>query len=312
MEVKEKIQELRKDIDKRILPLITNDYVLWGLPYYFNPGDTLIWEGALDMLDKCRHNCLGTCGWNEYKYVPLKQETVILIIGGGFFGDVWRDAWDNVMNTIVKYPENPIVILPQSIYYQDEQCALDDAEKLSQLKRLTICVRDKSSFDFAIRTFSNKCILAPDLAFHANLTKLELFRNKESGKSLYLKRNDKELPYDVKDVQVSNIDIKDWPIMSGHFSTKLKVVNTAVKWAQQFNLKGIEIWLLKYGNRNAILYDAVKFLSPYHTIYTTRLHVMILSFMLGKRVYILDNSYGKVSGCFSTWLSDCKNVTIYE
>ena len=46
MNAHEKIMELRDVINKELASLITGDYVLWDIPYYYNIGDTLIWEGT--------------------------------------------------------------------------------------------------------------------------------------------------------------------------------------------------------------------------------------------------------------------------
>lgn len=316
MTVVEKVAQLRKKIDDAILPLITSDYVFWGLPYYNNPGDTLIWEGALDMLKGCKYKCLGTCGWDDYKYVPLKTDTVILIIGGGFFGDVWRKAWNNVMDTITQYPDNPIVILPQSIYYEDEKIARSDIERLSCLKRLTICVRDQQSFNFAMNKIKKPTLLVPDLAFHCNMKKLNFFSRKEENRVLYLKRQDKEAPASEFNITGPNVEEKDWPLMSGQSSFLMRVVCNLIyitnKCFHEKSGKRIISLLYKYGNRNVVVRDGVRFISKYNTVFTTRLHVMVLSFLLNKKVYILDNSYGKVSGCYKTWLLECKNIKIYE
>lgn len=314
MKVKDKVDYLTSLIDKKVLPLITSDYVFWGLPYYVNPGDTLIWEGALQMLKKSPHKCLGTCGWDDYKYVPLSEETVILVIGGGFFGDVWRKAWDNVMNTITLYPKNPIVILPQSVYYESPEIAKNDAERLSKLERLTICTRDQQSFDYAQTTFSNKVLLVPDLAFHCDINKLSKFASKQTERILYLKRQDKELPAGVVDLHGENVDQRDWPAMSGEYSLCMRIVSRLIYECSKIKNSTVRdymvTFLYKYGNRNVIIRDAVHFISPYKEIHTTRLHVMVLSFLLGKRVFILDNSYGKISGCYKTWLSDVDNITL--
>lgn len=48
----EKKKQLRTIIEEKLTPLIDNDYVLYGLPYYNNIGDTLIWEGELEFLKK--------------------------------------------------------------------------------------------------------------------------------------------------------------------------------------------------------------------------------------------------------------------
>ncbi|WFE83575.1 polysaccharide pyruvyl transferase family protein [Parabacteroides chongii] len=312
----QRIFELRTLIDEKILPLITSDYVLWGLPYYINPGDTLIWNGALSLLKGCPHKCIGTCGWDEYRYQPLNKDTVILIIGGGFFGDLWRKAWSGVMDIITRYPDNPIMILPQSIFYQNPIVAKEDAERLAKCKNLTICTRDKQSFDYATTFFSfAKTLFVPDLAFHMDVNLLYRCAVKQTDKVLYLKRNDKELVQDKADIIGENVERKDWPAMSGNYSFSMRVVCALyLRLSKRKNkfYRCLITLLMKYGHRCVVTRDAVRFISSYKTIYTTRLHVMILSFLLDKEIYILDNSYGKISGCYDAWLKGCDNIYIYS
>ena len=313
----EKTRQLAEIIDRTVLPLITSDYVLWGLPYYINPGDTFIWNGALEMLKGCKYKCIGTCGWADYKYIPIKKDTVILIIGGGFFGDVWRKAWDNVMNTITLYPDNPIVILPQSIYYESQDIADSDAHRLAQLKKLTICVRDQRSFDYGCTQFSNPVVLVPDLAFHMDIKKIKSYMVDETDKILYLKRHDKEFPLGKTDITGCQVETKDWPAMTpgNRLSLPMKCTNKIISFADKILLpktnKMFYTWIMKHVHRNIITKESVAFISQYKTIYTTRLHVMILAFLLDKKVFIMDNSYGKVSGCYQTWLNGCDNIEIY-
>ena len=308
------IQNLRCKIDNSILPLITSDYVFWGLPYYINPGDTLIWEGALDLLKRCKYKCLGTCGWDEYKYRPLSKDTVILIIGGGFFGDVWRDAWDSVMDTITQYPDNPIVILPQSIHYENQSVASSDSKRLSECENLTICVRDQRSFDYGKSVFSNNILLVPDLAFHLPIESIHACTT-HSGKTLYVKRADKEKP-SIELNSLNDIDVRDWPDMEEKLSGSLRLVMALYARLRPFKSLKLVEWgitnLMYYFQRRIILKNAVAFINQYDTVYTTRLHVMILSFLLDKEVYILDNSYGKVSGCYLAWIKECDKIRIYE
>lgn len=56
----------------------------------------------------------------------------------------------------------------------------------------------------------------------------------------------------------------------------------------------------------------VEFVSQYKAVYTTRLHVMILSVLLEKPVQFIDNSYGKLSSFYDTWLKNCRGVECYE
>lgn len=86
MKIAQKLSQLRMAIDERVLSLIYDDYVMWGLPYYDNPGDTLIWEGTIEMLKKCPHKCLATFGCGSCKYIPLEKNRH-LDFGRRFF---WR------------------------------------------------------------------------------------------------------------------------------------------------------------------------------------------------------------------------------
>lgn len=316
----EKISELKSIIAKEVSPLITSNYVLWGLPYYPNIGDTLIWEGELDFLKLIPYKCIGVCGWDEYQKVPLKEDTIILITGGGYMGDVWRKAWDNVMNTIELYPKNPIVILPNTIYYNDHNVMHSDAERMSKLKKLTICVRDKVSYQIAKENFKNDVRLVPDMAFHIPLKYLNQWRLPETNKILFLKRIDKELGAVEVNLKAENIDIRDWPTIDGKASMgervfyKSKVISYKTKRNFTFlhsMTEWIEHRLGYYVYRKSMTKKGVQFVSAYKEIFTTRLHVMILSVLLGKKVYFIDNSYGKLSSFYSAWLEDCDDVESY-
>ena len=61
MNSEEKIKQLSSIVRERIIPLIDHDYVLYGLPYYSNIGDTLIWEGELELLKEVPYKCRGIC-----------------------------------------------------------------------------------------------------------------------------------------------------------------------------------------------------------------------------------------------------------
>ncbi len=320
MDYTDKVNELKSIIRREISPLVTNDYVLWGLPYYPNIGDTLIWEGELEFLKSIPYKCLGTCGWDEYEQNPLDESVVILITGGGYMGDVWRTAWDNVMDTIEHYPNNPIVILPNTIFYDSPEIMRSDAERLSQLKRLTICVRDNISYQTAKEHFRNEVRLVPDMAFCISLSYLEKWRVSETDRVLFLKRIDKELGNAQISINEDNVDVRDWPTMDGMATLGERIfyksralcskANNHLAWLHPF-AQWLEHKLGYYVYRKSMTSRGVKFVSAYKKIYTTRLHVMILSVLLGKKVYFIDNSYGKLSSFYNTWLKDCTNVNGY-
>lgn len=55
----------------------------------------------------------------------------------------------------------------------------------------------------------------------------------------------------------------------------------------------------------------VKFLSKYNTIYTTRLHGAILSVLMGKSFFLINNSYGKNKNYFQTWFYDLSDQCFF-
>ena len=116
MTSQEKIQQLKGCIYNSLVHLIDGDYVLLDVPYYTNIGDTLIWEGTKHFLKNIPHKCLYTASVETYKNRPLPPDTVILLQGGGNFGDLWRRHQDLRLEVIRAYPKNKIIILPQTVF----------------------------------------------------------------------------------------------------------------------------------------------------------------------------------------------------
>ena len=65
-------------------------------------------------------------------------------------------------------------------------------------------------------------------------------------------------------------------------------------------------------NRKRYVRQGIRFFEPYETIYTTRLHGLILGILLGKQMVIVDNKYNKCSNFFNTWLTDFENISVYK
>ena len=85
------ISKLKILISESLTPLINNNYVYLGLPYYTNIGDTLIWEGTREFLQTVKYKCLYSTD-NRYFYPrTLSKDTIILLHGGGNLGDLYRE-----------------------------------------------------------------------------------------------------------------------------------------------------------------------------------------------------------------------------
>lgn len=299
------IENLKSKIENNLLKLIDGPYFYTDLPYYHNTGDVLIWEGTQELLKKVPYKCLGKSSMYRFKLKKLPKNAVILLQGGGNFGDLWRQHQEFRLHIMQSYPENKIIILPQSIFYENPDMIEADAIEMAKHKNTYIFVRDESSYSILEKHFKNNMGLIPDMAFCADTDKLRKYKLKEMPKALFLKRNDKEFadaPYAdfFKDIKLP-LETLDWP----HMKKKNK---EAYLLKKVFMKKFTPHFILNYYAdkyfRSSHIKKGVEFISSYQEIYTTRLHGAILSLLLGKKCVLFDNSYNKNSNFINTWLKD--------
>lgn len=305
----ERNRQLRSQIEESLLPLIDNDYVLWDLPYHNNIGDLLIWEGEVSFLRNIRHKCLDKASKDTCTFPNLSAHTVILLHGGGNFGDVWRDMQDFRLAVMKHYPDNKIIIFPQTVFYDNKALIKKDARIMGQHKNLTICARDRVSYELLKENFSNKILLVPDMAFCIPDMQLKKHRKSTKEKTLFLKRSDKEFKNINYDFQANYpVTISDWPSMEHS-----DLVQIGMHYAWKFNRLHLSSLTDCYAGfyRKQLIKKGIRFISSYKEVYTTRLHVAILSALLGKTFHIFDNSYGKNRAFYDTWLKGIDNA-IFE
>lgn len=308
-----KVSQLRALLSSMILPLIDNDYVLLDLPYYSNPGDTLIWEGTEQLLGQSEYKCLYRTAEECFNFPEIPHNVIIFLQGGGNWGDLWSRHQSFRKKVIVSYPNNKIVILPQSIYYIDYGNWLVDVELLKRHRNLFICVRDLPSYELANKAGLNNVLLLPDMAFGIDVLRLEAYKVSSCGRDLLIKRQDSESPdYSRLNLDMVNgkIDILDWPTMMSYDAVQLNFYRIYNR--RRFMTTALTNWYANKILRPHIVKSSVRFLSSYNQIYTTRLHAAILSVLIGKSVTLIDNSYGKNSNFYNAWLSDVNTISLRQ
>lgn len=309
MKSQEKIQQLKKCIQESLTHLIDSDYVLLDVPYYTNIGDTLIWEGTKQFLKGIPHKCLGTASVETYKYRPLPADAIILMQGGGNFGDLWRRHQDLRLEVVKAYPNNRIIILPQTVFYKDKLVFEADAKILNSHKNLYICARDTCSLEYLQKSLTCNLLLTPDMAFCIADKLLRKYSKEKGGKVLFLKRKDPEFcEYDFDSYITegcAQVDTCDWPTMERSYKT-LRIFDKLLRRKER--LKRIPDIYADWIFRPFQVRKGVEFISQYKKVYTTRLHVAILSLLLDKEIVFFDNSYGKNSSFYDTWLAGVDNI----
>ena len=188
-------------------------------------------------------------------------------------------------------------------------------ELYSSCENVTICARDKLSYNFLCEHFrKNSILLVPDMAFYTS-GKYLTHTIDSKGRTLFLYRLDKELKSEQDYSWVpQEAECHDWPTMEPGDAV-YKVYNSFnyVNARVEKYISNKIAWRLKdfYWQKKLHPYNVrrgVNFVAEYDVIYTTRLHVMVLGFLLGKKVYAFDNSYKKNSALYDTWLSDVPTI----
>ena len=320
MNINEKKVDLANRIYDNLSRLIDRDYVLLSLPYHYNIGDTLIYEGEIDFFKLIPYNCIYSTSTFNFDDRKIPQDALIIFHGGGNFGDVYRDESEFKNQIIRKYPRNKILLLPQTVYYKDEKNLKSDADLFAKCSDLTICARDSVSFDLLSKHFiSNKIILVPDMAFCIDNTKLT--KVKGGHETLFLRRTDVEFCSSTDYTLVpANAIVADWPTITHvplcyflhNYLRHIVKLALKISWnshgKKRYHHYIDNIWktiILPYNVK-----EGIRFINSYENVYTTRLHGAILSALLEKKVYLYDNIYGKNSSFFNTWLSDVDNIKL--
>lgn len=307
---------LHKELISRDLSqLIDSNYWLLEVPYYENVGDTLIWQGEMDLLRTLPYKCKGMFSSITFPFPEISPDDILLFQGGGNFGDLWHGPHEFRMKVVSHYPNNRCIIFPQTVFFEKEENLLSCADFYSRYDKVTICARDQWSYDLLKKHFTNNVLLVPDMAFCINVPRtLSRFCQKSDGGDLLVKRIDKELKPSgtLSELEDRNdIAISDWPSYLEPISWQTKKLYKLIRARFRGHCRLLDLYA-KYVYRRYLIRTGVELLSKYDHIYTTRLHAAILGVMLGKQVTILDNSYGKNSHFYETWLSDCDKVSLMK
>ncbi len=306
---------LSEVIFNNLTPLISKESILLDLPYYTNIGDTLIWQGTECFLQNNGVKCFYRTSCENFRYKKISQEVTILLQGGGNWGDVWRRHQDFRNKIIELYPNNPIVVLPQTIYYEDEQIMIQDAAILNKHPNLTLCARDQFSYDLLNEHFTNsRNLLLPDMAYCISEEILDKYKvDSDPDKALYLKRNDREFNTgnnidEILQGESRKIYVRDWPSMDNNMVMNLYPYIYKINKICCGAISGVIDMYMYNTFRPDLTKQGVQFVSSYSAIYTTRLHVAILSSLLEKPFVFMNNSYGKNKQFYDTWLSQCDQI----
>jgi pyruvyl transferase EpsO len=282
-----------------LLPLIGGRPVQYlDLPMHGNVGDLLIMQGTLRFFERHRVNVNMYGMYFNYLPVWASDDDVLLLHGGGNFGDIYGPFQQFREKIIASRPKNRIVILPQSIHFDNPEKFAKCCSVLRQHRDLHICVRDSVSAALADQ-MSPYVYMLPDMAH-------QLWPLKRTCPSslpvLQLQRRDSETISAVNNCS----DTFDWNDLIGNGWTFFlsQIAERSMYHATRLGInKSFANFesLLWIRQANIFITRAAALFSKYDRVESDRLHAHILACLLSIPNEITDNIYKKNSRYINQW-----------
>ncbi len=268
--------------------------VLLNTPGYHNLGDHAIAMAERTFLktrhknrvieipdDICRH-CMNDI--SEH----IAEKDILLLTGGGYMGSLWPRSNDIVHSVIERFPNNRIIVLPQSAHYasgEEGETALERAKTLCNSHRgLMLCARDRETYqDFGRYFPSCRRLLVPDMALSTRWPVVHM----RSGIGICLRSDKEGILTDDEAKRIVGI-------ACGLDGNARPLSQTAE-------------WFPGQNNETAVL-DKLREYSACRCVITDRLHGMVFSVITGTPCIVIDNVYGKNRALYETWLRGMPSV----
>jgi len=277
--------------------------LLVGTPLHGNLGDQAIALAEIDFFAQNGYRVVEIpspmvkgylCKWK--KLICGKR---IYVHGGGFVGSLWPEEQEMLEIVIDSFPENEIVILPQTVYFDKvDSRVVHLNELIGKHGNVVLCTREKYSYGFAHQYLYNaKVILVPDMVLSANW-----FDNciRTRDKVLFCMRRDLE-----KKVSEDTID-KLQNIVSRYYPTADVVFTDTV----------VDDTIYPHMRKKRIQ-EKLAEMATSQLVITDRLHGMVLSAMTNTPTLVFSNCNYKVRGIYdwianNSYLVYCDDTTRME
>lgn len=274
-------------------------WILMNTPDHDNLGDHLLTMGTLNFFcdffkdeqvveitgrqwDACRKDIIP----------KISAQDIVVIVGGGFMGDLWPVQDGRVKQIIEEFNNNKIVFFPQTFYYTETEDSVinHDVKFYNTRNDILFLHREKNSFDFFIKNIvkdssRNRCF--PDLALYLN--NRSNIRNRRD--ILFCLRLDKESINDNTRNIMLNIVSK--------LGKNVELIDTV-----------LEKSVLKSERQNEIS-NMLNTISKAELLITDRLHAMIMAAITGTPCIAFDNLTKKVSEVYK-WIEKLDYITCID
>lgn len=291
-----------------VVPLAAPVYYL-DYPVHTNVGDLLIEWGTESFLAGHGYDIAGCRSAYDFDDRAIVQDgATILLHGGGNFGDLYDLHQDFRERVIDRFPDHKIVMLPQTMFFRSSERLQACARVFNRHRDLTVCLRDELSLSMFRQHFGNTGLLVPDMAHYLSDELSFLRARAPTARCLAFARTDMEAgefergadcdgPVDWRDL-VGAGDERRYRLLY-HLHRCNRLVGNRLKLHGPWR---------RFCDR--LIARATGLVGRYGHLRTNRLHMALLGLLAGRQVEMQDNSYGKLSAYYDTWLKDIPGATL--
>ena len=224
-----------------------------------------------------------------YLHAILNPEDILFINGGGNLGDQYPEEEELHRKIVSEFPNNKIIIFPQTIYFSDTENGTLELQKSSKVynshKDLTMFVRGEASLELAKAHFAQvKTVLMPDMV-HVLRSRYGFDR---SGALLCL-RDDKEgkLDCEGKDLIVNTA----------------KALTGSIDRSSNIHTEDVTREI-----RGLVVRKELMRFAKHQVVITDRLHGMIFSAATGTPCVVLSSYNHKIREYYEAFFQDSNAV----
>lgn len=265
-----------------------------GSPVYTNLGDSAILIAQIEFLKRTGipGQAIKEITYREYYQDRdlikkcIKSNNLICGMGGGNMGNQWYKEEQFRYDVFEDFPDNPIIIFPQTIYFTTEEKSVEDKKRSVRYydtrKELTLVAREQVSYQYMKELYPRaKVILTPDIVLSANRNTFHVGAE-ERKEVLLCIRSDVE----------KTVSEEEW----AQIEERLDALHEAHRRMDMYSNYNVT-----KENRRELVSDKMREFASAKLVITDRLHGMVFAAITGTPCLVFSNYNQKVLGTYE-WI----------
>lgn len=270
-----------------------NSVFLILTPEHDNIGDHAIALSEINLLDKLNIKFIEITGkklsvLQQEGFLSIMNGSTILFNGGGNLGTLWFNVEKITRDVIEQNPKSKIIILPNTIFYEDSKWGKEELEKSVKIynkhPNLTLYAREETSFNMMNKLYRN-VKLVPDIVLSLD------YKNNDCNRKgcLICLRNDREKTLE------KDTENKIYSFANNQFQRNIKKTDMCVDYD-----------VLPCDRKKEVMNKLNQF-SQSELVITDRLHAMIFCAISGTPCIVVNSKSPKVKGCYE-WIKNLEYI----